>query len=750
MEFSRTQPWQEKKPWRWQEGEYTVTRGGSWSGPGCHNGCGVLLYTDKEGRLVKVEGDLENPWNQGRLCARCLTLPDVTNHNDRLKYPMKRIGERGENRWERISWDEAYDTIVREFNKVKEDYGPESVVFAEGTGRDIGAYFTRLGYSFGTPNIVYYLSGIACYLPRVAEMAVTTGAFARTDCSQHLANRYDDPSWQVPECIVIWGGNPIVSNSSFFGHWIVDCMERGSKLIVVDPKLTWLAARAEIWLQIRPGTDAALALAMLNVIITEDLYDHDFVEKWTYGFDELATRAAEYPVDKVAAITWIPEEKIRAAARMFAASKPAAIDWGLAVDMTKESLPAAMAISSLWTITGNLDVPGGMVFAAPPFGGHSGQMSWGEDLVSPEVFEKRFGGKKYPILSWGVFPCAQPDAAIEAMETGIPYPVKAAWIQSSNVIACIAAEPKRAYAAFMKCDFIVVVDLFMTPTAVALADIVLPAQTYPERDGLALSWDNMSIINKVTTIEGDTKSDMEINMELGKRFNPEAWPWENVQEMFTDMMGASGATWEELRDRGGNMWPKHEYRRYEKGMLRPDGQPGFMTPTGRVELYSTLFESWGLDPLPYFEEPTEGPGSTPELMKEYPLVLTTGARSWASFHSEHRQISKLRAIKEGPQLEIHPDTAARYDIKDGDWVWIENSRGRCRQRARLTPTLDPRVVNADHGWWFPEKPGAWPSLFGSWDVNPNHMVPMLPGRSGFGANYKSLICKVYKVKEGEM
>jgi len=530
-------------------------------------------------------------------------------------------------------------------------------------------------------------------------------------------------------------------------------MRRGSRLIVVDPKLTWLAARADLWLQIRPGTDAALALGMLNIIIGEELYDEDFVDKWTYGFEQLAERAAEYPVEKVAAITWIPEEKIRAAARKFAESKPAAIAWGLAIDMTKEALPAAQAISSLWTVTGNIDVPGGMYMACAPFGAQSGMQAWGVDLVSKEVFDDRIGGKKYPILAQGIFPCAQPDEMIFTMETEQPYPMKASWIQGCNVIACIAAEPERAYNAYNKLEFNVVIDLFMTPTAVALADIVLPAQTYPEREGFSANWDELGIINKVTTIEGgDTKSDMEICLELGKRFNPEAWPWENVREMFTDMLGDTiGLTWEGLRDRGGLIWPSpHVYKSYEKGLVRHDGQPGFNTPTGRVELYSTLFDAWGLDPLPYFEEPTEGPGSTPELMKEYPLVLTTGARCPAFFHSEHRQISKMRAIQAEPQLQIHPDTAARYDIEDGDWVWIENSMGRCRQRAKLTPTWDPRVVNADHGWWFPEKPGAWPSLFGTWDVNPNHLVPMLPGRSGFGANYKSLICKVYKVKEGEM
>ena len=747
----RTKPWKEQKPWQWEENGYTVTRGSAWTGPGCHDGCGVLLYTDKNGKLVKVEGDPENPFNQGRLCVRCLALPDVTNHPDRLQYPMKRVGARGENKWQRISWDEAYDTIEKEFNQIKEKYGPESVIFAQGTGRDIGAYISRLAYSFGSPNHASIgLSGNACYLPRVAMMLVTTGDFAVVDSSQYFADRYENPNWQGPECIIIWGNNPIVANSDgFYGHWVVDCMKRGSKLIVIDPRLTWLASRADLWLQIRPGTDAALAFSMLNIIISEGLYDKEFVDKWTYGFEALAERVKEYPVEKVAEITWIPQEKILAAARMFATSKPAAIQWGLAVDMTKESLPAGHAISALWTITGNLDVPGGMLTVVPPFGAAQPWLGgWGAEYLSPEVMHKRIGVDKYPILDFG-FLVASADEMAEAMVTGKPYPIKGAWIQTSNPIACMGADPKKLYDGLKNMDFTVVVDLFMTPTAVAFADIVLPAATYPEKDGLRALWYHLGAINKVTQI-GEAKSDQQINLELGKRFNPEMWPWANVQEMFSTLIAGAGVSFEELRQRGGQMYPPFVYKKYEKGLQRRDGKPGFNTPTGRVELSSTLFQEWGLDPLPYYEEPTESPLSTPELYKEYPLVLTTGARPWGFFHSEHRQVPKLRALHPDPELQIHPETAAKYGIQDGDWVWIENRMGKCKQKAKLTPIMDPRVVNADHAWWFPEKEGAEPSLFGVWESNINLLVPLLPGRSGFGGNYKSLLCKVYKVAEGEM
>jgi len=740
----------QKKPWTWQEGEYTVTRGSAWSGPGCHLGCGVLLYTDKDGKLVKVEGDESNPFNEGRLCVRCLTLPEVVHHKDRLKYPMKRVGKRGEDKWERISWEEAYDTIEKKFNQIKAESGPESIIFSQGTGRDIAPYISRLAWSFGSPNWTYLLSGCACYVPRVSCLSATTGGFAVVDASQAHPDRYDNPEYEFPETLVIWGNNPVVSNSDgFFGHWVVDMMKRGTKLIVIDPRLTWLAAKADLWLQVRPGTDAALAIAMLNVIIQEGLYDKEFVDKWTYGFEQLTERATQYPVDKASEITWIPQEKIEAAARMIGKSKPVAFQWGLAVDMTKESLPAAQAIAALWEITGNVDVPGGMIFP-PTLLLYAG--GWGRYLKSDETEEKRIGLDRYPLYRYG-FPLAQADAVVEALETGKPYPIRAAWIQTSNLLACCGMDPKRLEAGLQKCEFIVCVDLFSTPTTMALADIILPAATYPERDGLRFGDGPQrgETINKVVQV-GEAKSDMQINMELGHRFNPEAWPWDNVQDMFSFMLKENAPdlqmSFQELREKA-PIYPPMEYRRYEKGMLRQDGEMGFNTPTGRVELYSTVFESAGLDPLPYFEEPTESPYSTPKLFKEYPLVLTTGARHWASFHSENRQVKTLRGIKKYPEIQIHPETAAELGVHDGDWVWVENSRGRAKRIARLTPIMHQKVVCTDHAWWLPEKPGEAPNLYDMWDLNINQLIPFLPGRSGFGSNCKSLLCKVYKVMEGE-
>jgi anaerobic selenocysteine-containing dehydrogenase len=739
-----------KREWMWEEDGIKVVRSIARAGPGCHEGCGVLLYV-KDGKLVKVEGDPEFPSNQGRLCPRCLALTQVVYHPDRLKYPLKRVGKRGEGKWERITWEEAYESIAEKFNQIKREHGPESVIFSRGTARDFSPYFERLAYTFGSPNKVPPLNGGACFIPKVVMMAALCGNFAVADCAQFSPGRFENPDWKVPKCIIIWGNEPtITSADGFMGHWIVECMKRGSEIIVIDPRRTWVATRAKIWMQIRPGTDAALALGMLNVIINEGLYDKDFVQKWTHGFDELKKRVQEYPVEKASERTWIPKEKIIEAARMYATSKPAAVQWGVAIEQSKECISTIHAIIALFTVTGNLDVPGGNIIKSRNFG-LDRLVRWGMEELTEEQKRKRTWSEKYPLAGWqDVHSAGYWDAVIDQILTGVPYPIKALWVQTNNTFVCGAADAKRVYEVLRKLDFVVVVDLFMTPTAMALADIVLPAATYPERDGIGIPGgigSYVGTINRAIEPVGECKSDMQINLELGKRLNPEAWPWENVQQMFSEMIKTTGMTFEELRETG-IAYDSFDYEKYKKGLLRPDKKAGFDTPTGKVELYSTVLEKCGLDALPYFEEPPESPVSTPEIVKEYPLILTTGARPRGFFHSEHRQIPFLRQMHPDPITEIHPETAEELGIRDADWIYIESKYGRCKQRAKLTKGIHPRVVHSQHAWWFPEKPGPEPSLFGVWESNINLLLPSgWTGRSGYGYPYKCQMCRVYKAEE---
>jgi anaerobic selenocysteine-containing dehydrogenase len=759
------------RPWQWQEGDLTVTRSTHWSGPGCHDGCGVVYYT-KGDELIKVEGDVDNPYNNGRLCMRCLNVKEAVHHPDRLKWPLKRVGARGENKWERISWDEAYDIIVEKVNKFKRENGPESIVGMEGTGRNIIWQVPYLTYAaFESPNYVLgFLSGDACYLPRAAQQAVMQSDFFVTDCAQHFEQRYAHPEFVNPKCIIIWGNNPIITNGDgFFGHWIVDEMRMGSELIVVDPKLTWLGSRAKYWLQLRPGTDSALALGMMNVIINEGLYDKEFVEKWTSGFDRLKERVQDYPPEKAAEITWVPRDLIIEAARFYAAAKPAAIQWGLAVDQQITGISSAQAVCSLWTITGNVDIPGGNVISKSGYNVDDGY-NCGIRWVPEDTLLKRLGNENYPMKMYGFASTAHGDSVLKAIETGDPYEVKMLWLQTTNPIANMASEAPRVCKAMQSVEFNVVVDIFMTPTAVACADIVLPAGCSIERDSFRAWFAPLRAITKIIQYE-EAKSDEQIVLDLGKRLNPAAFPWATVAEwmdwkcgnnsdQYPDALNISwsgkrykergntrGLSYQELRERV-YVFPEWHYRKYEKGLLRRDRQPGFNTEDGKIQLFSETFDMWGIDGLPYHEEPPESPYRSPDLYKRYPLILTSGTRSWEFFHSEHRQQPTMRLFHPWPQITIHPDTAKEYDISEGDWVWIETIRGRCRQRAFLSAVVDPRIVSAEHGWWYPEgcvggQPGE--KYFGVFESNINNCTAQFQnGPTGYGAPNKGLLCRIYK------
>jgi anaerobic selenocysteine-containing dehydrogenase len=284
----------------------------------------------------------------------------------------------------------------------------------------------------------------------------------------------------------------------------------------------------------------------------------------------------------------------------------------------------------------------------------------------------------------------------------------------------------------------------------ALCDIVLPAACYPERNSLRALFYNLSTIHKVVDSYEECKDDAEIAIAVGKRLNPEAWTMDKPEDYINELLKPSGMTYQEIRQKGGWTYDKYVYKKYEKGMMRPDGQPGFNTTTGKFEFYSTFFARFNLPPLPFYNEPRMSPFSTPDLYKEYPLVLSTGARSKVFFHSEHRQIGPLREIHPDPVLEINPEYAAKHDIVTGDWVWVENPIGKFRQKAKVTPAIHPKMAQANYGWWFPEQkePGK---LGGYHDVNTNNVTEMgHNGITGFGADLKCTLCKVYKVKEGEM
>jgi anaerobic selenocysteine-containing dehydrogenase len=240
---------------------------------------------------------------------------------------------------------------------------------------------------------------------------------------------------------------------------------------------------------------------------------------------------------------------------------------------------------------------------------------------------------------------------------------------------------------------------------------------------------------------------LEILIHFGHAFHGDEFAYKSVEDYLDKVMAPHGSSWEEISKNVSIINTLGGYRKHERGLIRSDGQVGFQTPTGRVELYSIKYQQLGDDPLPYYVEPVLAPDQNPQYAKAYPLIMTTGARHFSSFHSEHRQIPSLRALNPEPRVELHPRTAAEYCIHDGDLVFVENPWGKAKLRALVTPTIRPDVINSDHGWWFPEQDGEEPNLFGVWKSNLNEMIPHKTiGKMGFGAPYKCLPATIYKAE----
>jgi anaerobic selenocysteine-containing dehydrogenase len=743
------------RPWSWQEGEYTVVRGNARTAPGCHDNCGILMYV-KDGRVVKIEGDEKDPYNQGRLCLRCLTLPDTLYHKDRQLYPMKRSrADRGKDRWERISWDEALDLCVMGIKEVQAKYGQECVYVVNGTGRDVIVYENMLAGAMGTPNTgMGFFPGQSCYIPRTFSTNLKGGVFFEGDYSQFFPDRYENPKWQRPDYVFIWGNNPVVANSDGnLGHWIVECMKRGTKLITADPKLTWCAAHSEHWLQVRPGTDAALALAIGHVLIEEDLYDHEFVDCWTYGFEEYAKAVLEWTPARAATICQIDEDLIWDVARTLGTCESWVLQWGVAMDHTSEGFYTGMAAWDLVGLTGMFDHPGGMVAGIAPF---NAGFAWipSMDEVTWVTRPNNPNPNKKPPISYpnliGLNAMGMPDAEalVCGMEQGDPYSIRACWFIATNVIANEGAEPGRILKVIQEVsEFNVVMDLWMTPTAMAAADVFLPVACFAERSGISGHQPyRIGAIVKAVEPAGEARSDQSIVLEICRRFaGEENVPFRTEEQMYDHLLqlGGSSLTYDFMREKGW-AYPEVDYYRYKTGGLRGDGQPGFNTTTGRYEFFCLPLSQMGIAPLASYEEPPESPIRTPELAAEYPLILTTGARNWGFFHSEGRQIPHLRRVHPNPEVKLHPSDAKRAEIEDGDWVIIENLRGSCRQKAKVTIRIKEGVVSADHGWWFPERSREDGTYFGTLESNINNLLSLKPGRIGLGNSYKSCLCRVRK------
>ncbi|MEM3551764.1 MAG: molybdopterin-dependent oxidoreductase, partial [Candidatus Bathyarchaeia archaeon] len=782
--------------------EVVVKKVGCHAGePGCWLRCGLLAYVDKNsGRLLKVVGNPEHPSNQGYSCReRIEHLKDFIYHPDQLMYPLKRFGERGSGKWQRISWEQALDEIGFKLKDLIGKYGPECMAVLEGTYRtDLYWVRSRFLFALGNPGNIS-APGTVCACNDVSIQYCIYGANTQY------------PDMANTKLVVIDGRN---APEAVPLHWHV-LMERKRKgeevhIITLDPRFTETARESDYWLQLRPGTDAGVFLAWLYIMLRDNLYDRRFVERWSNGplllrtdkdwwltekdlvkngredkyvaFDkkrgpiiwdpvmqqfyslsrepipdeevkvelegyyEISTvegqsvkcktaftafkeRIMEYPPEKMSEITWVPKKLLEESCRLFATTRPACICRGVASDqLGRAATSVEITRCMLRILNGTLDLVGGDIMTQPG-PAVAGKVFLRECLIdyqehlTPEMKRKQLGADMFPVMAWPMFDLVSPNyrrvwgvpacvsghmfgitwpVLAQAILTGKPYPIKCliTWVGNPAVWA---PNTKRVYEALKSpnLELSIVMDRWLTPTC-TFADYVLPTVTKSlERPYVGTFEDfapGVTVWEKAIEPLGERKDEYFIFREIARRVLPHeewksAFPWENLEEADNYRLASIGLTLEEAKDLYViSTWTPKSYEQINPQTGRP---LGLATPTGRAELWITIFRQLGKSPLPYYVEPFESPVTQPELAREYPLILNTGGRFRPQFHSELRQWGMgMREQHPDPLVEIHPETARELGIAEGEWVWIETKRGKILMKAKISSAIHPKVVNA--------------------------------------------------------
>lgn len=657
----------------------------------CVSRCGARAEVS-DGRLLALLPDPSHPTGQA-ICLKGKAAPEIVYHPSRLLHPMKRTNPKDapDPGWERISWDEALDTVAERMRTAAATDGAASVGFHSSSPStsaisDSIAWVQRLIRAFGSPNYSNYAE--LCGWGRHMAPLFTFGAAVPGDYLPDLENA---------GCILYWGYNPSVARLAHATS-TASALRRGAKLVVIDPRKAGLASKADHWLRVRPGTDAALALSLAHVMIENGWYDADFVRDWTNAdqtvgdrtvWDLLRARCAEFTPDRAEEITSVPAADIVATARTLWESRPMAFYTWSGLEQHSGTTQTMRAITVLYALTGCLDVRGGNVlFEAVPSNPVEGR-----ELVSP-ARPPAVGAEARP-LGLSRFGLVTGEDYYTAMLEGR---IRTAVGFGGNPVMA-HADSDRGREALRSLDFFVQTDLFMNPTA-ELADIVLPVTTPFESEALKIgfeySQDAQSLVQlrrPLVAPRGEARSDLQIVFDLATRLGlGEHFFAGDVDAAFRHQLAPSGITLEELRahPEGVRVPLTTRYRKY--------AEAGFATPSGKVELYSTTLAAHGYDPLPAFDEPLTSPQSRPDLAERYPLILSC-AKSLFFCETQHRQVAALRKSAPDPLIELHPSTAETRGIAAGDWIRLETPLGSVRARAKLNASLDPGVVFGQHGWW---------------------------------------------------
>ncbi len=738
----------------------------------CYARCPTIAHV-KNGVLVKIEADLNHPTNSSACSKGTLAAPELVYAKDRIKYPMKRTRPKGDPDpgWVRISWEEALDTAAQKLLDIKKNHGSEAVFFYRpsraGSGsRDYDDWVYRLSSSFGTPNTASTTH--ICNWHKDSGSKYTWGILHRS-AGQYPAS--PTPDFSHTSCVLLWGVNPAATNVNY-AKYITEARSKGAKLIVIDPRRTPLAAKADVWVPVRPGTDAALALSMIQVMIEEKLYDADFIRDWTNGpflvrrdngnlllekdiveggsdnqyvvwddhsnspsiynpnsqsytlsdtnpaisgeyrissqsgeiscataFQILTEISQDYVPEKMEKTTWAPADKVRNAARLFSTIKPACYFTYNGLEQHTNAMITNRAVCLVYALTGNFDTPGGNFIQAPL---DFQKIDLRSDL-SREVVQKRLGYGKRPLGPASAPGNAQAYEIYEAILTGKPYQLRG-FVSIGGSLIMSNGDTLRGREALKNLEFFLAIDLFVNPTHLH-ADIILPASTIWEGWGLG-DWQkadfaHIQLRRPVIKPLHESRPDIEILFDLAKRlgFGDKFWNGDFIAG-YDHQLAPLGLSIEKLveSDMGISIPLEKKYRSFAEKDPRTGMSKGFDTPSKKIEIYSIALAKNGHEAFPRYREPAMSPVSKPDLAKSFPLVLTNN-KILPYNHGAYRSIPVLRKQAPEPYVEIHPDTALEYGIKQGEWVCLETPKAGITVKAKLTPDIMPGVVSTQTGWW---------------------------------------------------
>jgi anaerobic selenocysteine-containing dehydrogenase len=697
----------------------------------CPSGCGIEISMEEE-RLHRIKPMKSHPL--GIVCTRGVHSDEIVYSPDRLKFPMKRIGDRGTGQFERISWDEGFEGSAQLIKKVVEKYGPEAMAIYSGRGGfeqslidmcatdGYDAICLNLLFPLGSPN-TFSCTSLCNNAHRVLAPMATFGT-----PYDHLF-----PDFENAERIVVWGSNPATDSPPINLKKTLEAKRRGAKVVVIDPLKTFTAMKADEWIGIRPGTDGALALGVANLMITKGLYDTAFADDWMHGFGEFREYVKRFSPKDVEKITWVRAERIERLAEDLARPRTTLL-LHTGLEYANSGVQNIRAILILWGLAGNLDRPGGLIFR------RTQPSPIKRNRMGPPKGRPAIGSDRYPLycdLNRSGHFMEVPRAILE----GDPYFIKGLIVLGSSIITAFP-NPNLWRNCFESLDSLIVIDRFLTNEAM-YADIVLPATTMFEITSYKRYPGHLSFRERVVPPVGEARNDYIILAGLAKALGYGDHYPQSEEEMLEFVFAGSSISLEQLKSKPEGVSipsPPMVYEKYKVGLLRKDKKPGFETPSGKFEIASNLLKKYGYDPLPLYQEPTEGPIGSPELAEEFPLALTTGTRIQSAFRSQHLNIPGLLKLQDKPNILIHPEDAEKRGIQDGDRVWVRTKRGRVPFYAKVTERIIKGVIEANMGGGGPLQPQEWKEA----NVNDLTDLENCDPISGFPV-FKALLCEVERI-----